>query len=158
MPIIRLPEELREAVTDAFGNELSRRIGSGVANVDLTYRRSDATGGREYFLNLESGIAHRKRITCQGRSDGSDWTEAVPLRPEPGASPELVAQTIGIGNGEMTLYHTPPKREEAHKFRVVMTPTGSEAVYLAPEAEAHEGENVPMKRAPLYLSKKPRSC
>ena len=153
MPTIRLPNAMRDVITSALGNDLSRRIEKGSAAVDLTYRRPDEAGGREYQVELKSQDRQKTYFTYYGHSNSANWTEPVLLCPAPSQVVKSVSQKVHIGDGVFVLHHIPAKTEEPDKFRVVMTPPDSSAVYLALEAEAREGQSVPMKRADLYPEK-----
>ncbi len=151
MPIIRLPDSIRDTITSALGNDLGRRIEKGHAVAMLIYKYTDA-GDHEYLVELKRSENTRPLASFQGISNIADGTNLVLLGPKANDVTKVLADQIDIGDGGWVLRHTPHQRGELHDFRVEMTPPGSSAVYLALEAQAKEGQCVPMQRADLYPS------
>ena len=149
MPIIRLPDAMRDVITSALGNDLGRRIEKGRAVAIFTFQHAE-TGEHEYLVEFKSAENAKTLASYQGNSKGVKPTEAVPLYPYMTDQAKALAQGIDIGDGGFVLRHIPPEGDEPHGFRVVFTPSGSSAVYLALEAKAIAGESVPMQRADLY--------
>ena len=149
MPIIRLPDALRDVITSALDNDLGRRIEKGRAVAILTYQCAE-TGENKYLVEFKSA-ENAKTLACyQGNSKGTKTSESVPLYPDTTELMRDLADNVDIGEAGFVLQHTAPTGEGAHDFRVEFTPPGSSAVYLALEAKASEGESVPMQRAELY--------
>ena len=146
MPIIKLPDALRDAVTSGLGNDLSRRIEKGRAVAILTYQRSE-TGEDEYLVEFKSAENAKTLASYRGNGRGAKTTEAVPLYPYTTEFMQALAENTDIGDGGFVLRHAAPVGEGAHDFRVEFAPPGSSAVYLALEAKAGVGESVPMQRA-----------
>ena len=149
MPIIRLPDAMRDVITSALGNDLGRRIEKGRAVAVFTFQYAE-TGEHEYLVEFKSAENAKTLASYQGHSQGAQDTEAVPLYPHITDQAQALAQGIDIGDGGFVLRHIPSRGGEPDGFRVVFTPSGSSAVYLALEAKATAGESVVMKRADLY--------
>lgn len=149
MPIIRLPDALRDAVTSALGNDLSRRIENGRAVAILTYQFNE-TGEHEYVLEFKRAENTKTLGSFHGQSDNANGTKWVPLVPKLTNRMEALAENIDIGDGVFKLRHIPSADENPHDFRIVWTPSASSAVYLALEAKAEVGQSVVMKRGDLY--------
>ena len=149
MPIIRLTDEMRDAITSALGNELGRRIKSGHAVAVFTYQRAE-TGEHDYLVEFRRSENAKTVASYRGRSDGAKAAEEVTLRPEHTDWTEAVAEGIYMGDEICTLRHLPSVGEDGHDFRVEFTPPGSSAVYLGLEAKALPGQSVVMKRGDLY--------
>ena len=149
MPIIKLPDAMRDVITSALGNDLSRRIGRGQAVAVLTYQCSE-TGDHQYLVEFKRAENAKTLASFQGHSSGPDGTEPVPLSPKLDDGAEALAQGIDTGDGGFVLRHIQSAGAEPHDFRVEWTPPESSAVHLALEAKARAGESVPMERADLY--------
>ena len=149
MPIIRLPDAMRDVITSALGNDLGRRIEKGRVVAVFTFQHAE-TDEHEYLVEFKSAENAKTLAAYQGHSKGVKATDAVPLYPYMTDQAQALAQGIDIGDGGFVLRHIPPEGDEPHGFRVVFTPPGSSAVYLALEAKAIAGESVPMQRADLY--------
>ena len=147
MPIIRLPDAMRDVITSALGNDLGRRIEKGRAVAVFTFQHAE-TDEHEYLVEFKSAENAKTLASYRGNSKGVKATDAVPLYPYMTDQAQALAQ--GIDNGGFVLRHIPPEGDEPHGFRVVFTPPGSSAVYLALETKAIAGESVPMQRADLY--------
>ncbi len=150
MPIIKLTDEMRDAITSALGNELGRRIKTGHAVAVFTYQCAE-TGEHEYRVEFKRSENTKTVASYQGRSKGAKSAEGIPLYPENTDLAEALAEGIYIGDEICTLRHLPPAGEkEGHDFRVEFTPPGSHAVYLGLEAKAVPGQSVVMERGDLY--------
>ena len=149
MPIIRLTDEMRAAITSALGNDLGRRIEWGGAVAIFTFQDS-ATDEHEYLVEFKRSENAKTVASYRGRSNGAKAAEGVPLYPENMDLVEALAEGIYIGDEICTLRHLPPVGEEGHDFRVEFTPPGSPAVYLGLEAKAMPGQSVVMERGDLY--------
>ena len=149
MPIIRLPDAMRDVITSALGNDLGRRIEKGRAVAVFTFQHAE-TDEHEYLVEFKSAENAKTLASYRGNSKGVKATDAVPLYPYMTDQAQALAQGIDIGDGGFVLRHIPPEGDEPHGFRVVFTPPGSPAVYLALETKAIAGESVPMQRADLY--------
>ena len=150
MPIIKLPEAMRDVITSALGNDLGRRIEKGRAVAVFTYQGTD-TGEHEYLVELKRSENTKALASFHGHSKGAKATEAVPLYPYSTDMTESLAENIHIGDGLFMLRHIPPADDgDPHDFRVEFTPIESSAVYLALEANALDGQSVVMQRGDLY--------
>ena len=149
MPIIRLPDALRDVITSALGNDLGRRIEKGRAVAIFTYQSAE-TGERQYLVEFKSSENAETLASFRGNSNDTKAEEAVPLFPDASHAAQALAENIDIGDAGFVLRHIAPADEGMDDFRVEFTPPGSSAVYLALEATAREGESVPMQRAELY--------
>ena len=152
MPIIRLPDALRDVITSALGNDLGRRINKGRAVAILTYHSAHA-GEHEYLMEIKSSENSKTLASFRGNSMDANATEAVPLFPEATHAMQKLGENIDIGDAGFVLRHIAPAGQGMHDFRVEFTPPGSSAVYLALEAAAKEGESVPMRRAELFQAR-----
>ena len=153
MPIIRLPDALRDVIAGALGNDLGRRIEKGRAVAIFTYQHAE-TGEHEYLVEFKSVENAKTLASYRGNSKCTKATEIVPLYPDTTELMHALAENIDIGDAGFVLQHIAPVGEGTHDFRIEYSPPGSSAVYLALEAEALEGESVPMQRAELYPAKR----
>lgn len=149
MPEITLPDDLREGINDAFGSELHRQIGRG--NVDATIACENDKSGSTVCLirfkaNTGAEVAYRAEIPSP---DTSEW---IALQPESWVKPEAI-NLIGLDRGELALKRLSEQWDNAQYYRVVLTPTGSQAVYMALEAVTHDAEPVRMNRGNLWPNK-----
>ena len=149
MPEITLPDDLREAINDAFGSELHRQIGRGSIDAFLTCENRQP-GSTVCLLEFKSHagpeVAYRAEIPTP------DTTEWVVLQPESWVKPEAI-NFIGLDRGELALKRMSEDWGNAPSYRVVLTPTGAPAVYMALEAVARDSECVRMNRAGLLPNK-----
>ena len=149
MPEITLPDDLREAISDAFSSEIHRQIGRG--NVDAFLTCEDGQSGStvcliEFKSNAGAEVAYRAEIPTP---DSVEW---VALQPEPWVNHEAI-NMIGLDRGELALKRMSKLSQNAPCYRVVLTPRGSPAVYMALEAVAHDSEPVRMHRANIFTNK-----
>ena len=149
MPEITLPDDLREAINDAFGSEIHRQIGRGNVDVFLTCEGGQS-GSTVCLIEFKSHggpkVAYRAEILP---ADSTGW---VALHPEPWVKPEEV-NLIGLGRGELALKRLSKHWDRSPRYRAVLTPRGASAVYMALEAAAHDAETVRMDRANLWPNK-----
>lgn len=146
MPIIRLPDHLRDGIISALGNDVGRKVEKGRALAIFTYQYSE-TGECEYLVEFKNTENAKTLASYQGHSKGAKATEAVPLYPDTIDVARSLAENIDIGDGIFTLRHIPSAGEEPPNFRVEFTPPGTSTVRLALEAKASAGQRVPMQRA-----------
>ena len=92
MPIIRLPDAMRDVITSALGNDLGRRIEKGRAVAVFTFQYAE-TGEHEYLVEFKSAENAKTLASYQGHSQGAQDTEAVPLYPH------ITDQAQGFGPG-----------------------------------------------------------
>lgn len=149
MPEITLPDDLREGINDAFGSELHRQIGRGNVDAFITCE-NDKSGSTVCMIEFKSHsgpkVAYRAEIPTP------DTTEWVALKPEAWVKPEAI-NLIGLDRGELALKRLSERRNNSPCYRVVLTPRGSTAVYMALEAIANESESVRMDRGNLWPNK-----
>lgn len=151
MPIIRLPDHLRDGIISGLGNHIGRKVEKGHAVAIFTYRHSES-GEHEYTVDFKNTENAKTLASYQGHSKGAKAAEAVPLYPDALDVAQALAENADIGAGIFTLRHIPAEGEEQPDFRVEFTPPGAATVRLALEAKANAGERVPMQRADLHLS------
>lgn len=155
MPIIRLPDHLRDGIISGLGNELGRRIEKGRAVAIFTYQSSE-NGEREYTVEFKNTENAKTLASYQGHSKGAKAAEAVPLYPDTIDVAKALAENTDIGHGIFVLRHCSSDGDEPPDFRVEFTPPGASAVYLAVEAKANEGQTVVMQRVALNPNQRPR--
>ena len=151
MPIIRLPDDMRDVITGALNHDLGQRIEKGRAVAVLTYQRTE-DGDHKYIVEFKNPESPISLASYYGHSNRADGTEPVLLSPYLKDPAEALAHDVGsIDDGGFVMrHHTPPTDRGMHDFRVEFIPPGSSAVHLALEAKAWEGQIVPMQRADLY--------
>ena len=152
MPDITLPDDLRDAINDAFGSELNRQIGRGSVDAILTCNEG-LTGTKVCVIEFKA--RNGPRVAYRGEFPAIDSTEWVALQPEPWVKPEAINQ-VGMDRGELALKQLPSRRGHAPNYRVVLTPPGSSTVYMALEALARDSESVRMNRVDLFPNKDPK--
>ena len=149
MPIIRLPDHLRDRVISGLGNHIGLKVEKGHAVAIFTYQCSE-TGEYEYTVDFKNTENAKTLASYQGHGRGAKASEAVPLYLDTIDVAKSLAENIDIGDGIFVLRHLPPVGEEPPDFRVEFTPPGTATVRLALEAKANAGERVPMQRAALH--------
>ena len=155
MPIIRLPDHLRDGIISALGNELGHRIKKGHAVAIFTYQCSE-TGEHEYTVEFKNTENAKTLASYQGHGKGTKAAEAIPLYPDTIDVAQALAENSDIGDGIFVLRRIPSEGGGPPDFRVEFTPPGASAVYLAVEAKANEGQTVAMQRVALNPNQKPR--
>lgn len=151
MPIIRLPDHLRDGIISGLGNHIGRKVEKGHAVAIFTYRHSES-GEYEYTVDFKNTENAKTLASYQGHSKGAKAAEAVPLYPDTIDVAKSLAENIDIGDGIFVLRHLPAEGEEPPDFRVEFTPPGTATVRLALDAKAYAGERVPMQRADLHAA------
>ena len=167
MQTITLPEELREAVNSAFGNELNRRIGKGQVDAILTYE-SDGADTQAYVLEFKT-VDQIKPLelwklifrsgqgpeswTFSGKCSKEDAENPVELRPISEDQARAAANFLGMSNYSLLLYPSQPGELDERKVRVELSPLGSQSVYMALEALLGQGDTVAMERGDIFHSK-----
>ena len=149
MPIIRLPDHLRDGIISGLGNDIGRKVEKGHAVAIFTYQCSES-GEHEYTVEFKNTENAKTLASYQGHGKGAEATEAVPLYPDAIDVAQALAENIDIGDGIFMLRHIPSEGEEAPDFRVEFTPPGTATVRLELWAKANAGERVPMQRADLH--------
>ena len=152
MPIIRLPDHLRDGIISALGNDIGRKVEKGRAVAIFAFQRSE-NGEHEYTVEFKNTENAKTLASYQGRSKGTQSTEAVPLYPDSIDVAQSLAENIDIGDGTFMLHHIPSAGEEPPDFRVEFTPPGTSTVRLELQAKADAGQRVPMQRVGLYPHK-----
>lgn len=155
MPIIKLPDHLRDAVPSALANHLTRRIEKGSAVAVLTYQRAE-NGERQYLVEFKSTENANVLASYCGQSGRVDGKQRVPLFPYLPDWPQELERNTDAGDQVFALEHSPPEGGEDHGFRVEFTLPGSPVAHLALEARAQEGETVPLQRTESYRSRSER--
>ena len=145
MPIIRLPDHLRDGIISGLGNHIGRKAEKGHAVAFFTYQCSES-GEREYTVEFKNSENAKTLAAYQGHSNGTKATEMVPLYLDTIDVAKSLAENSDIGDGIFMLRHIPPTGSEPPDFRVEFTPPGTGKVRLALEAKANAGERVPMQR------------
>ena len=148
MPIIRLPDHLRDGIISALGNELGHRIEKGHAVAIFTYQCSE-TGEHEYTVEFKNTENAKTLASYQGHGKGTKAAEAILLYPDTIDVAQALAENSDIGHGIFVLRHIPSEDEEPADFRVEFSPPGTATVRLELWAKANAGERVPMQRADL---------
>ena len=150
MPIIRLPDHLRDAIPIGLANDLTRRIEKGSAVAVLTYRRAE-NGERQYLVEFKNMENAKTLASYCGQSGQAEGKQRVPLFAYlPDRLKELKRDT-DAGDQVFALEHSPPEGGEEHG--VEFTLPGSPVAHLALEASAQEGETVLLQRTESYRSR-----
>ena len=149
MPTVTLPGGIRDTITRTLARDLQKRIADGKAAADVTFHLEQDTQHRIYRLDFKSSKG-KVLATLWGSSDGTDWSEPVPLCPNPPPAAENIGNVVNFGDGGLFMLHKPAEENSSHKFRVEFAPLGSSAVYMALEAEGDEGAAHAMQPAELY--------
>ncbi len=152
MPIIKLPDALRDVVPSALGNELSRRIEKGDAVAILTCQSTES-GGQQYLVEFKLTDNANTLASYRGHSNRADGTDPVPLCPYAADRAEGLAHDADIGHWGFALRRIPSDSAETHNFRVEWTLSETSAACLALEASAVDGQSVVMNRADCYPGK-----
>ena len=155
MPIIKLPDHLRDAIPIGLANYLARRIEKGNAVAVLTYRRAE-NGEREYLVEFKNTENAKTLASYCGQGDQAEGKQRVPLFAYLPDRPKELKRDADAGDQVFALEHSPPEGGEEHGFRVEFTLPGSPVAHLALEASAQEGETVLLQRTESYRSRSER--
>ena len=149
MPIIRLPDHLRDGIISGLGNHIGRKVEQGHAVAIFTYQCSE-TGEYEYTVDFKNTENAKTLASYQGHGMGAKASEAVPLYLDTIDVAQALAENSDIGHGIFVLRHIPSEDGEPPDFRVEFTPPGTATVRLELWAKANAGERVPMQRTDLH--------
>ena len=152
MPIIRLPDHLRDAIPSGLASYLTRQIEKGSAVAVLTYQRA-ANGERRYLVEFKSTENAKTLASYCGQSGQADGKQRVPLFPYLPDRPRELKRDTDACDRVFALEHSPPESGAEHGFRVEFTLTGSPVPHLALEARAQEGETVLLQPTESYRSR-----
>ena len=146
MTIIKLPDALRDAIPNALGNELSRRIAKGDTVAVLTCHAT-ADGAHDYLVEFKLTENANTLVAYHGHSTPADGAEPIPLCPYPMDREEGLSPAGDAGPWGFTLRQILPDGAEGRKIRVEWIPEGTSTARLALEACARDGRSVMMNRA-----------